>query len=516
MRFISLFCQKEKAGLLLRYLAAKLAHCLILVLPLCASCDSFATLKVTDCNPSNGSYGVAEDAGVEMSFSADLNRADLESMFILSGGSGSVDGAFTWTAGNRFLFMPRHRLVTGSRYLIRIPQHLRDVQGNRMSEEFISDFCVGSDIERPRITGSSPAHVDGGIVGVPISQNISVTFSEPMDQVSTQKAFTMSPSITGYFSWNSDDTQMTFNLTSLMSYGTRYRFSLSDKATDRAGNQLEPADYVFFTTGSDFEIPQVTGICRAGYSYDYFSTTDITNVGKRWSFSVVFNKEMSHRESEYAFKMIPSARGDFSWNSFGTVMTYIPADDLPIESDFVMQIDGSAADVNGRRTGKLYQVVVRTAAEDSRYFHISRITGTVNDDSSGYDLDITPSEISWPVLIDTGPVADVGHIQSSEQDYYLRFYFEDSSGAPVSVDQYSVLDSRIYLQHFGTVFTPAIEDISFEDNDHVVLVKVKALPYRGAVSEISRITFCGGSNGIKDRNGNYMRSNFGFDCQSGE
>jgi hypothetical protein len=105
---------------------------------------------------------------------------------------------------------------------------------------------TGADTMAPSVVSVSPDTAEAG-VGSDVS--IAITFSEPMDRVSTQAAW-QSASIGGVtMSWNGDDTVLTVVPNALLSYASgsdpddvdalEYAFNVDTTATDKAGNALD-------------------------------------------------------------------------------------------------------------------------------------------------------------------------------------------------------------------------------------------------------------------------------------
>ena len=74
--------------------------------------------------------------------------------------------------------------------------------------------------------------------GVPVTSTIQVTFSEPMDRVSTECAFSINPSVLGSFSWSSGDAVMNFTPSSNLAYDTPYTVTISTAAKDKEDQSM--------------------------------------------------------------------------------------------------------------------------------------------------------------------------------------------------------------------------------------------------------------------------------------
>lgn len=84
----------------------------------------------------------------------------------------------------------------------------------------------------PTIIGNTPTGSN-----VPVNTQITVTFSEAMNQASAQSAFSTSSATTGSFSWSGNT--MTYTPSSYLAYSTSYTVTIGTGAKDLAGNNLQ-------------------------------------------------------------------------------------------------------------------------------------------------------------------------------------------------------------------------------------------------------------------------------------
>ncbi len=115
----------------------------------------------------------------------------------------------------------------------------RDINGNLL--DWTWTFTV--DLSNPFVVSVSPPD---GSEGVSLTSTIEVEFSEPMDQLSAQSAFSIFPPTSGSFAWNG--TTMIFIPDSPLLFNTVYFVSVGSWAMDLAGNGMD--DYYWsFNTG---------------------------------------------------------------------------------------------------------------------------------------------------------------------------------------------------------------------------------------------------------------------------
>lgn len=95
----------------------------------------------------------------------------------------------------------------------------------------------------PRVTGAEPA---GGSSGVAPDADILVFFSEPMDEASTQAAFSITPALAGSFKWIGS--ALAWEHSDLMAANTAYTVKVAATARDKAGLALTAPFTMNFTT----------------------------------------------------------------------------------------------------------------------------------------------------------------------------------------------------------------------------------------------------------------------------
>jgi hypothetical protein len=97
----------------------------------------------------------------------------------------------------------------------------------------------------PSITSTSPAN---GATGVSVTTTISVTFSMDMDHASVESVFSITPTVSGAFSWNGNT--LTFTPSAALNPGILYTVTISSSASSSGGATLG-SNYVFsFTTAA--------------------------------------------------------------------------------------------------------------------------------------------------------------------------------------------------------------------------------------------------------------------------
>ncbi len=484
----------------------------IFILSLTNCVDEFETLKVESCSPGSNLTGIDIDVTVRISFNNNVNKNDVENNFSLTGDSGSVEGTFNWVSGKEFIFTPRYDLDESSRYVIEIPRSVRDSNNNTMESDFLSDFYVGDDFDKPGVLSSDPVYTDGGTQAVDVDSNIRIDFSKSMNREKTDAAFSITPSVPGYFEWSTGtsgfaDSRLTYVLTDEMEYGKQYKFALAATAEDTSGNSLVSEYSVIFITGTDFTPPEVAGIYdAAALPPPYWDTGTInTGVDKNVIIAVDFieNNSMERTSTESAFSITPSVSGLFSWQNGDTRLIFTPDEPLESEQVYQVKIDTTARDINGLKLEQPHATTIQVNSADSLLVIVGGVEGS--NDNSTYNTLILAA---WPVQIQMG-------LPGTEQDYYMRIQFvaNDGLNTPVEMDKYTIFDNYLF-EHFGdSSHDAAVDDVQWI-MDIGGLYSIVQFDFSALSNDLVddavlyRLTLYGGSDGIKDANGNTMDGNF--------
>ncbi|MCD6146318.1 MAG: Ig-like domain-containing protein, partial [Methanosarcinales archaeon] len=104
---------------------------------------------------------------------------------------------------------------------------------------------AAGDTTAPTVTGHTPTD---GETDVPVSTDITVTFSDAMNQTLTEGAFSIDPDVDGSFDW--DDDTMTFTPDDDLEYNTTYEVTIKTEAESSDGANLAEESKWKFTTES--------------------------------------------------------------------------------------------------------------------------------------------------------------------------------------------------------------------------------------------------------------------------
>ncbi len=249
---------------------------------------------------------------------------------------------FHWNEeGSELVSGPEVPWVEGESYVAKVTG--TDASGNPLSGVDVFTFTVGYNQLAPDITGSSP---DPGLLNAPTNTRISVTFSEPMEPISTSRALSIDIDVP--LSYSHDARQQTFTWLPLdgLAPGTHYTVTVDTTARNMHGEMLG-ADYIFdFTTatGPDETAPTVLS---------FLPEDDAIGQEHHFEIAIAFSEPMDHSWTQAAlsFPSHPALQGSYAWNTQGTVLRFTP-DELPEHGEVIRwQLLGEAKDLAGNDLG---------------------------------------------------------------------------------------------------------------------------------------------------------------------
>lgn len=487
---------------------------LTLVLAVSACEFNIDTLKVKWCTPAAGATGIAGTATIEIEFSGEVNKNDVEELFVLEYGTEKITGQYTWASNSRFTFTPLDDLEKNGRYSITVPREIRDSDGNTMGSDFLSDFYIGEDFVNPVVVASVPQFTLGATTDVAINQNISIDFSKSMNRERTQAAFSLSPDVSGYFVWSEAvpgmaDSRLEYRLTKPMQYGKIYKLKLTEDAEDSAGNKTGLEYTVNFITGNDTTPPEVSSIEYFDGDTSLYNAIQpgivSTRVSKNGPIMVTFSEPMDRQSVEKAITITPSVSGSFEWLS-DIAVRFNPLDSFEPETMYQVAVETSCKDQNGLMLAERYAVEFLTNADDSLFIKTGEVSGS--NDNINYSV----FGSNWPVGIEMGDEAN--------HRYYIRIRFMSSiaENIPAEMQKYSIYD-KVIVDTYNNVDDSTtdlpdsayISDISWDAaDDNTVVIQLGGMTNyaSGQLPALYRLIITGGKTGIKDVNGNYMQDDF--------
>lgn len=470
------------------------------------------TLEVVRWSPGNHTRGVETDVFFEMEFNASLNKSDIEENFSMYGFSGSVEGKFVWISDRIFRFTPFEAFSKNGRYVAELPRSVRDIDGNTMGSDFISDFYIGDDFVIPIVEWSRPAFSEGAVSGIAVKQNIVIAFSKSMNRESVEKNLRISPDVAGYYLWSSsapelENSILTYILINPMDYGKLYTLTLAATAEDYAGNALGVEHRVHFITGDDTTPPMVEGIYDAMELPALYWETGSLNSGidRKVKIGLDFFKAMDRQSVEKSFSITPSVAGNFDWPCDRSVVFY-PSAPLDPERVYQARLDTGAKDINGLKLAEPYTAEFKTNSSNSLFVTCASIEGSCDNITYQNLCSGTPGPEEWPLKIVLGG--------DDDQVLWIRIKFASGS-SDAEMKPYSIIDNYL-IETFKSALDQGAGNAEVEDikwiSPSTAQMKIKGIfKSNGNEPFLYRITLSGGAKGLRDIHGNYMKKDLVFE-----
>jgi len=199
---------------------------------------------VTSTAPPHGTTGVAIGTTVVVTFSKAMDPVASQSAVSIEP---SVGWTPAWSDGNTVLTLhPGTPLAPNTRHTLVVADSALASDGTRMDSPYAFHFTTGDppDVTPPSVVDNYPPDRQREIS--PYLEEVTVTFSEPMDTASVEAALSVSPGTVTQRTWRVSDTVLA--LVVEMGDGQRYTVTVGPEAKDKAGNALGEEHTFYFVT----------------------------------------------------------------------------------------------------------------------------------------------------------------------------------------------------------------------------------------------------------------------------
>ena len=203
--------------------------------------------KVAATYPKDGDKDVPLDTDIVVTFDLPMNRSNVKSAL-------SIDPAVTfnrtWENDSAIKLHPQEPLQPSKRYTVTVRAAVTSMLNSTLGRDVAFTFTTGKapDTVRPEIKSFMPAN---GTLRVPVAATIVVTFSEPMNRTSVEKAMKVTSGgkdVPGTFKWNPAGDVLTFTPSAALESGTKVEVVIGTSASDLAGNTLSSDGHCSFET----------------------------------------------------------------------------------------------------------------------------------------------------------------------------------------------------------------------------------------------------------------------------
>ena len=188
--------------------------------------------------PENNAFVSAGDVNVEIEFSEPMNTTSVENAITITPNA-TID-SISWNTNHTVISFVLRNTIAGEQYTIKIDGSASDVNGIPMGSDFTFTFTA---VEQPQVISTDPANNAKDVKIVDGKVTVSITFNNPMNRSSVEKAITVSPEAEiSDIAWSDDSRTITFKITA--KEGTTYTITVKASAMDIYGSSLA-SDYTF-------------------------------------------------------------------------------------------------------------------------------------------------------------------------------------------------------------------------------------------------------------------------------
>ena len=214
-------------------------------------------LRPTSLLPQPGAEDVNVDAAIAVSFNQPVVAlgGDLSTQPQAFGIQPPVQGRGEWINTSTYIFYPETGMSGGTQYTVSLNPDLETANGVRLAEEGTEPTLWTFTTSTPRVIQVEPSVMEA----LPLDAEIRLTFNQPMNPQSVESEFRFSGTegvLDGRFSWNEDNTVMTFNPDDLLGRDIGYILNLGATAQSRGGLILGTDYGAVFNTYDNFAVSE--------------------------------------------------------------------------------------------------------------------------------------------------------------------------------------------------------------------------------------------------------------------
>ncbi|PLX17106.1 MAG: hypothetical protein C0601_08250 [Candidatus Muiribacterium halophilum] len=216
-------------------------------------------------SPVESATNVDISAIITATFNEDIQLDTLKGNYYLTDGKDKIQCELNYdNITRKAMLEPVQKLKFNTTYTVYIDNKVKDLYGNEMEHEKVWNFHIEPEPDTipPSVVYYEPAN---GRENVPINTKIKVKFSEPMAESTINEFSVLFSSkdedrIDGIVNHIPEENCIEFYPSSHLDYATKYYFVVNNVIKDKAGNPMENAFKIEFTTvpAPDTTRPEIT------------------------------------------------------------------------------------------------------------------------------------------------------------------------------------------------------------------------------------------------------------------
>jgi N-acetylmuramoyl-L-alanine amidase len=196
---------------------------------------------ITSTVPAKGDTAVSSVSTVRINFSNMMDTAAVRSAFAVNP---PMNGSIAWEGNNTFVFTPKGFWSFSTQYTVTmsgsaLSETSLPLDGNKDGtggDAYSFSFTIQKQVP-PYVTLTSPKNNDTNITTV--NTLIGIKFSKAMDTTSLKNNFSITPAVTGTFTFSADRLVIYFKAAAPLEYSTEYTVAMSGSAVSFDNVQLD-------------------------------------------------------------------------------------------------------------------------------------------------------------------------------------------------------------------------------------------------------------------------------------
>lgn len=445
--------------------------------------NDFSQPEIVSVSPADRASGVGRDTSIVVVFSKEMDTIKTSNEFSLSSDTGTVEGYFSWSPdGKRLGFQPARSLGEATLYRIAISSAAEDIHGNDLRKSHSSVFSVSADLVPPTLTSYTPPN-DTTVAPDAV---ISLVFSEAIDLNSLYGGVSISPPLEGRYSWDAAHALITFTPLYPMPFGTTYAVTVNTDIRDASGNRLADTAFFNFTVGDDFTKPTLA-VSQPPSPGPWSEDIENQGVEKSGDIVILFSEQIAVSELRSAITISPAA-SFFIDTDAGHTTAYLKfIEPLESEAHYTLGISPTITDTQNNPLAKEYRFHFLTNGPGSIAPCITSITdpkipgGWIPGETQPLSFELSPAGEPW------------------YPDIRIHFSTRmNPTSLVITVDRV-----------IGTGTTPRVTGPDWPDAPPEPKLGVYEFDLTGVMAgNVYKITIKGGTGGLRDLNGNYLKEDF--------
>jgi hypothetical protein len=279
-----------------------------------------------------------------------------------------IDAEISLVDDRKIIINPVENLSYITEYYVSINTQIVNMINRSMKFPFNFSFTTESDTIPPYVIDHYPT---GNVELHPDLKTISIIFSEPVDRITVQDRFKVSPNIIGNYSWLNDDRSMNYEISQLLLYNSSYIVTIEPGYLDKWDNpSIEEFNFSFVTvvdngTPSNGK-PNETDKSPP-FIIDYFpSIKDMVPVEIDWLI-ITFNEQVNQTSVEDRFKIKPTTKGKIFWTNNNMTLNYLFSENLLYSTNYTIQLLPGFSDLAGNQNLEPFEFWFRTIKGFSQF-----------------------------------------------------------------------------------------------------------------------------------------------------